>query len=143
MRGVALPDGGALRDWWIADGRWCEGVVPGASEVPGAWVIPGGLADAHVHLTMNFGRVMPHPDGSDALVSANQGGLGRAGVLAVRDAGYAWGGVPRHSSEGPRLQRAGAILAPPGRGYPNVAGRRSRIAWWKSRSKRWPRGRSG
>ena len=63
-------------------------VVPGASEVPGAWVIPGGLADAHVHLTMNFGRVMPHPDGSDALVSANQGGLRRAGVLAVRDARF-------------------------------------------------------
>jgi len=120
LRGVSLPEGGAVRDWWIADGRWRDEAVPDARELPGGWVVPGGLVDAHLHLTMNFGRVMPHADGSDALVAANQGALRRAGVLAVRDAGYAWGGVPRPSFEGPRLQRAGAILAPPGRGYPNV-----------------------
>lgn len=83
-------------------------------------MLPGGLVDAHVHLTMNFGRVMPHADGSDALVAANAAAQRRAGVLALRDAGHAWGGVPREPPDGPRLQRAGSLIAPPGRGYPQV-----------------------
>ena len=69
---------------------------------------------------MNFGRVMPHADGGDALIAANSAAQVGRGVLAVRDAGCAWGGVPRELPGGPRLQRAGRIIAPPGRGYPNV-----------------------
>lgn len=120
VHGVNLPDGTAPRDWWIADGRWHDAAVPGARQLPGGWVLPGGLVDAHVHLTMNFGRVMPHPDGSPALVAANHAAQRRAGVLAVRDAGCAWGGIPDAPPTGPRLQRAGSIMAPAGRGYPNV-----------------------
>lgn len=41
-------------------------------------------------------------------------------MLALRDAGYAWGGVPRESPDGPRLQRVGSLMAPAGRGYPSV-----------------------
>lgn len=115
-----LPGGGAPRDWWIRDGLITETPVPGAVDLPGAWLLPGGLVDAHVHLTMNFGRRMPNEDGSDALVDANALAHLSTGVLALRDAGCAWGGTPRARDGRPALQRAGHILAPPSRGYPNV-----------------------
>lgn len=120
IRGVPLPDGDRAGEWWIADGRWCDRPVAGASDLPGAWVLPGGLVDAHVHLTMNFDRVMPHADGSPALVAANAAAQRRAGVLALRDAGQAWGGTAQVGRSGPRLQRAGSLIAPPERGYPGV-----------------------
>ncbi|MFN7979105.1 MAG: hypothetical protein U0P30_13295 [Vicinamibacterales bacterium] len=120
LRAVRLPDGGTPEDLWIVDGRLTDRPVPGAADLPGGWWLPGGLTDAHVHLTMNFGRRQPFDDGSDALMAANARAFREAGILAVRDAGCAWGGVPRESGDGPRLQRAGCILAPPGRGYPNV-----------------------
>lgn len=126
VRGVVLPDGDRSCDWWIVDGHLTDELVAGASDLPGAWVLPGGLVDAHTHLTMNFGHAMPHADGSDDLIAANGAAQLRAGVLALRDAGHAWGGVPRECPDGPRLQRAGSLIAPPGRGYPNV---RSSIAF--------------
>lgn len=120
LHGVLLPHGIEPQDWWIVDGRLTDRPAPGASDLPGGWILPGGLVDAHVHLTMNFGKAMPCEDGSDALIAANSAAQRKAGVLAIRDAGCAWGGVPRESVEGPRLQRAGSLIAPPGRGYPNV-----------------------
>ncbi|MDH4064441.1 MAG: amidohydrolase family protein [Acidobacteriota bacterium] len=120
VRAVSLPDGDEPEDLWIVDGRLTGQPVAGARELPGGWVLPGGLVDAHVHLTMNFGKVMPHADGSDALMAANGAAQRHAGVLALRDTGCAWGGVPRESPDGPRLQRAGSLMAPAGRGYPNV-----------------------
>lgn len=120
LRAVRLPEGSAPEDLWIVDGRLTDRPVDGATDLPGGWWLPGGLVDAHVHLTMNFGRRQPFDDGSDALIAANARGFRDAGILAVRDAGCAWGGVPRESADGPRLQRAGSIIAPPGRGYPNV-----------------------
>lgn len=120
VRGVWLPDGDEPQDWWIADGRMTDRPVAHARDLPVGWVLLGGLVDAHVHLTMNFGRVMPFADGSDALIAANAAAQRRAGVLALRDAGVAWGGLPRQTADGPRLQRAGSLMAPPGRGYPNV-----------------------
>ncbi len=120
LHAVRLPDDSEATHWWIADGLVGDRAVAGARDVPGGWFLPGGLVDAHVHLTMNFGKVMPHPDGSDALIRDNAAAQRRAGVLALRDAGYAWGAVPRESADGPRLQRAGSLIAPPGRGYPNV-----------------------
>ena len=96
-------DGEAPRHWWVSDGRLTDRPVPGARDLPGQWLLPGGLVDAHVHLTMNFGKAMPHDDGSDELVAANGDAQRRAGVLALRDAGCAWGGVPRESVAGPRL----------------------------------------
>lgn len=120
LRAVSLPDGDTPQDWWIASGTLRDRPVADSRDLPGGWWLPGGLIDAHVHLTMNFGKVMPHPDGSDALIAANARAQRQAGVLALRDAGNAWGGEPRESSSGPRLQRAGSLIAPPGRGYPNV-----------------------
>jgi imidazolonepropionase-like amidohydrolase len=120
LRAVRLPDGTDPEDAWIVDGRLTDRPVPGAVDLPGNWWLPGGLTDAHVHLTMNFGRRQPFDDGSDVLMAANARSFRDAGILAVRDAGHAWGGVPRETAAGPRLQRAGSILAPPGRGYPNV-----------------------
>lgn len=120
LRAVRLPEGSDAEDLWIVDGRLTDRPAPGAADLPGGWWLPGGLVDAHVHLTMNFGRRQPFDDGSDALIAANARAFRDAGILAVRDAGCAWGGVPRESADGPRLQRAGSILAPSGRGYPNV-----------------------
>lgn len=120
LQAVPLPHGGVPVQWWIDGGRVSATPIPGARNLPGRWVLPGGLVDAHVHLTMNPGVVMPHADGSPALVAANAAAQRAAGVLAVRDAGYAWGGVPSEPAAGPRLQRAGSVMALPGRGYPNV-----------------------
>lgn len=121
LHAIRLPDGDVPEHLWIdARGRLGDRPIDGAVELPGGWWLPGGLVDAHVHLTMNFGKVMPHPDGSDALIAANARAQRAAGVLAVRDAGHAWGGVPRASADGPHLQRAGSLIAPPGRGYPGV-----------------------
>lgn len=120
LHGVLLPVGTAPQHVWVANGRVVDRPVPDARDLPGGWILPGGLVDAHAHLTMNFGRVMPHDDGTEALMAANAGAQRRAGVLALRDAGCAWGGVPGEPADGPRLQRAGSLIAPPGRGYPNV-----------------------
>lgn len=120
IRATMLPDGHAVREWWIHDGRLSATPVPGAADLPGAWMLPGGLVDAHVHLTMNFGRRVPEADGSDALVDANAQAHLASGVLAYRDAGCAWGGTPVGREGRPALQRAGRILAPPTRGYPNI-----------------------
>ncbi len=79
VRGVVLPDGDRSCDWRIVDGHLTDEPVAGASDLPGAWVLPGGLVDAHTHLTMNFGRAMPHADGSDDLIAANGAAQLRAG----------------------------------------------------------------
>lgn len=120
VHAISVLERSGTRDWWISSGRATSTPVLGSRQVPGGWVLPGGLVDAHVHLTMNFGKAMPHADGSDGLIAANAAAQLRAGVLALRDAGHAWGGVPRESANGPHLQRAGSLIAPPGRGYPQV-----------------------
>jgi imidazolonepropionase-like amidohydrolase len=120
VRATLLPDGTEPQEWWVADGRLLDSPVPDAIDLPGRWLLPGGLVDAHVHLTMNFGRLMPYADGSAELVKANTKAHRQRGILALRDAGYAWGGIPFESPDGPRLQRAGSLMAPPGRGYPKV-----------------------
>lgn len=117
---MRLPDGREPEDLWIVDSRLQTTPVDGARDLPGAYLLPGGMVDAHMHLTMNFGDVMPHPDGSDELVAANSRAQREAGVLAVRDAGCAWGGIPKEPVEGPRLQRAGRLNAFPDRGYTSV-----------------------
>lgn len=57
---VELPDGRAPEHLWIADGQVSALPVFGADDLPGGWMLPGGLVDAHMHLTMNFCKVMPH-----------------------------------------------------------------------------------
>ena len=120
LRATVLPHGRHPIDAWVGHGVISEQPIAGASTLPGRFVLAGGLVDAHVHLTMNFGRALPHADGSDALMGANADRHRHAGILALRDAGAAWGGVPHELDEGPRLQRASRLLAPAGRGYPNV-----------------------
>jgi imidazolonepropionase-like amidohydrolase len=119
VRGVRLPDGEPV-EWWVAGAHVSETPIAGARDLPGGWVLPGGLVDAHVHRTMNFAG-HPHTDGSEALVAANLAACRTAGVLAVRDTGLAWGGWPEGEPEdGPRVQSAGRLLAATGRGYPSV-----------------------
>lgn len=120
VHAICLPEGQAPEDWWIVDGRLSDVPVPGAVTLPGGWVLPGGLVDAHIHRTMNFND-FALPDGSEALAAANLAAQRAAGVLAVRDAGLAWGGWPTSApADGPRVQSAGRLLAAPGRGYPGV-----------------------
>jgi imidazolonepropionase-like amidohydrolase len=115
-----LPDGDAPEEWWIVDGQISDEPVPGARELPGKCFLPGGLVDSHMHGTMNMNGYA-HANGSDALIAANLAAQRAAGVLAVRDAGLAFGG--RYSSAleaGMRVQSAGRILAAPGHGYPGI-----------------------
>jgi imidazolonepropionase-like amidohydrolase len=120
LHAVRLPDGAQPEEWWIIDGQLNDTPVAGARELPGSWFLPGGLVDAHAHLTMNFNG-LPLRDGSDELIAANLAAQRAAGVLALRDAGLAWDGVPAPDlARGPRLQSAGRLLAPPGRGYPQI-----------------------
>jgi len=121
LHAVRLPDGLHAEDWWIVDGRWSDTPVPGARPLPGAWFVPGGLADVHVHVTMNFNG-FALVDGSAALIAANLAAQRQAGVLMLRDTGLAWGGrlgAAQPAGE-PLVQRAGRIHAPPGRGYPQI-----------------------
>lgn len=120
LRAVRLPDGDTTEEWWIVDGQFSERPVPGARELPGGWFLPGGLVDAHMHSTMNFNGYSL-ADGSDALIAANLAAQRAAGVLAVRDAGLAWGGRYGPALEtGPHVQSAGSLLAAPERGYPGI-----------------------
>lgn len=120
IRGVRLPDGEQVEEWWVADGVWHSRPIPGARELPGSWILPGGLVDAHAHLSMNFSG-LGHPDGSAELMAANLDAQLAAGVLAVRDAGLAWGAVAlAERPQGPRVQWSGRLLSAPGRGYPAI-----------------------
>jgi imidazolonepropionase-like amidohydrolase len=120
LAAVRLPDGAEPEECWIVDGQISDTPAPGAHDLPGGWFLPGGLVDAHAHLTMNFNGFALH-DGSDDLIAANLAAQRAAGVLALRDAGIAWAGRPKpECTHGPRLQSAGRLLAPPGRGYPQI-----------------------
>jgi imidazolonepropionase-like amidohydrolase len=114
VRAVALPDGGAPADLWIADGRLTDAPVDGAEDLPGTFVAPG-LVDAHVHLTFEARDRLGLERGSRELVDAHLGLHRRAGVLAVRDAG-SLPGVELHTGtdRGVRVVGCGPFLAPAG-----------------------------
>jgi imidazolonepropionase-like amidohydrolase len=119
IRAVRLPDGQRPEDWWVRDGRLSDQPAPNARELPGGWVLPG-LVDAHVHLSLDF-NACGLPMGSDALIEANMKAQLAAGVLAVRDIGAVPGArLEAHLDRGPRVARAGRILAPPGRFYQGI-----------------------
>jgi len=119
LRAVRLPDGEHAEDWWIHDGRLTDQPVPNARELPGGWVLPG-LADAHVHLSLDI-NATGLPVGSAALIDANMDAQLSAGVLAVRDVGAVPGArLEAHRDRGPRVARAGRILAPPGRFHAGI-----------------------
>ena len=93
LAAVRLPDGTQPEEWWIVDGQIRATPIPGARDLPGGWFLPGGLVDAHAHLTMNVNGFTLR-DGSDGLIATNLAAQRTAGVLALRDAGLAWGGRP-------------------------------------------------
>jgi imidazolonepropionase-like amidohydrolase len=123
---VRLPDGERAEDWWIDDGTLTDQPMPNARELPGGWVLPG-LVDAHVHLSLDLSAT-GLPVGSAALIDANMEAHLAAGVLAVRDVGAVpgaesrrmEGGLEAHRDRGPRVARAGRILAPPGRFHAGI-----------------------
>lgn len=120
LHAIRLPDGIGVEDWWIANGILHDTPIPGASDLPGGWFLPGGLIDAHAHLTMNFNG-FDLRDGSDELIAANVQAQRAAGILGLRDAGLAWGGKrTAQPTHGPRVQSAGRLLAAPERGYPQI-----------------------
>ncbi|HET6506667.1 MAG TPA: amidohydrolase family protein [Baekduia sp.] len=73
--------------------------------------IPGGLVDAHAHLTLDLG--------AGPGVAANRAAARAAGVLAVRDAGSRHG-IPPDELDGAREVAAGAFLAPAGGHLPHL-----------------------
>ena len=118
LRAVLLPDGTDPVDMFVVDGRVTFEPSPGAEELPGHFVSPG-LVDAHVHLSLDFAGIgLPH--GSPALVTANLERQRQAGVLALRDAGYAQqldvDAVELPAS--PVVLRSGWLTTPPGRFFP-------------------------
>jgi hypothetical protein len=50
------------------------------------YLLPGGLVDAHAHLSLDFSRT-GLAKGSEALIKLNQDKQLQSGVLALRDAG--------------------------------------------------------
>lgn len=115
---VLLPDGADPIDLWVTDGKVTYEPVPDAERLDGAFVAPG-LVDAHVHLSLDFAETgMDH--GSKDLVGENLQRHVGAGVLALRDAGYAQtlriDDIALPAS--PVVKRSGWILTPEGRFFP-------------------------
>jgi imidazolonepropionase-like amidohydrolase len=115
LRAVVLPDGEEPVDLWVGADGVAETPLPGTEEVPGAFVLFGGLVDAHFHATLDFEeRGLSRTE----LLDANLAALARAGVLAARDMGQ-----PPDAPwliQGPRLTAARTLLVPPGRYFPGL-----------------------
>lgn len=99
LRAVRLPDGDVPED--IGDG---------GTELPGRYALPGGLVDAHSHLSIPLGG-SGLPLGSAELVAENYSRNRRAGVLGMRDCGQ----VPGSEVDLPGVVPCGRFLAPAGR----------------------------
>ena len=107
---IVLPDG-EQRDLWVVDGRLSGVPIDAAAALPGRYALPG-LVDAHAHVSVADLQPL---DASAA--TANLRGVGRRGVLFVRDLGSP-GSVTleiRPAADLPRLQAAGRVHAPRGR----------------------------
>jgi imidazolonepropionase-like amidohydrolase len=117
LRAVVLPDGSSPVDLWVDEDGVCETPVAGAVEVPGAYVLLGGLVDAHFHATLDFEeRGLSRPE----LLEANLAALSRAGVLAARDMGQPPDAPWLLDRQGPRFTAARTLLVPPGRYIPGL-----------------------
>ncbi|MEZ4869274.1 MAG: amidohydrolase family protein [Caldilineaceae bacterium] len=119
LHATILPDGDRREEWWIVDGCWSRTPVAGAVDLPGAWLLPGGLVDAHVHLGMDFNN-MGLALGSEVLMAANLATQQRAGVLALRDAGLLPGARLDPVACRGRVIAAGPMMAPAGRFHPGL-----------------------
>src|SRR4051812_23932450 len=92
-------------------------VVEYDGELPGSFAIPGGLVDAHAHLTLDFGGAVGLDKGSPELVAANIERQARAGVLWIRDTGA----VDGARVFGPGVIPCGRFLAPRGRYFSELS----------------------
>ena len=81
--------------------------------------LPGGLVDAHAHLTLDFSRT-GLAKGSAALIRINQDKQVRSGVLALRDAGQVPGASLEEGGSGLHVIRSGHLLAPEGHYHPGL-----------------------
>ena len=117
LRAVVLPDGSSPVDLWIDANGVSETPVAGAIDVPGVYVLFGGLVDAHFHATLDFEeRGLSRPE----LLKANLAALSRAGVLAARDMGQPPDAPWLLDRQGPRFTAARTLLVPPGRYFPGL-----------------------
>ena len=120
VRAVWLPEGSSAEDWWLVDGRLTQTPVAGAPLLPGRYLLPGGLVDAHAHLTLDFANT-GLPQGSAALIQANWQRQQASGVLALRDAGVTPGAWLADALPDQPVLTAGRLLAPPGHYYAHLA----------------------
>ncbi len=117
LHAVVLPDGSSPVDLWVDEDGVSETPIAGAVDVPGAFVLFGGLVDAHFHATLDFeARGLSRPE----LLEANLAALARAGVLAARDMGQPPDAPWLLDRQGPRFTAARTLLAPPGRYFPGL-----------------------
>ena len=117
LHAVVLPDGSSPVDLWVDEEGVSETPIAGAVDVPGAFVLFGGLVDAHFHATLDFeARGLSRPE----LLEANLAALARAGVLAARDMGQPPDAPWLLDRQGPRFTAARTLLAPPGRYFPGL-----------------------
>ncbi|WP_053226074.1 amidohydrolase family protein [Solirubrobacter soli] len=117
LRAVVLPDGEAPLDLWVNADGVSETPLAGARELPGVYVLFGGLVDAHFHATLDFEeRGLQRPE----LLEANLAALHAAGVLAARDTGQAPDAPWLLDRQGPRFTAARTLLVPPGRYFPGL-----------------------
>jgi imidazolonepropionase-like amidohydrolase len=118
MRAVLLPDGRDPVEVWSVDGRLTSRPQEAATDLPGEY-LSAGLVDAHVHLSLDFAAT-GLPLGSAELMAQNLDRHARAGVLALRDAGYVQhlrlDGIDLPPS--PRVLRSGWLTTPEGRFFP-------------------------
>src|SRR5689334_1828719 len=83
------------------------------------WTIPGGLVDAHAHLSFEPHDVFNLPRGSRELIAAGLRAHREAGELVVRDVG-ALPGVIVTGDDDVTVIPSGPFLAPPGHYVPHL-----------------------
>lgn len=120
IRATLLPHETEPTDVWVKDGRLTFSPVQDAQTLDAKYMSLG-LVDSHVHLSIDFGN-SDLPPSSPELVLHNAYMQLRAGVTAVRDAGYVQDlpldGV--HYKPMPTVLRSGWIHVPEGRYFPGI-----------------------
>jgi imidazolonepropionase-like amidohydrolase len=117
LRAVLLPDGTEPVDLWVGEEGLSDTPLADARPLPGAYVLPGGLVDAHFHATLDFEeRGLTRAE----LLDANLQALERSGVLAARDMGQPPDAPWLVDRQGPRFTAARTLLVPPGRYFPGL-----------------------
>ncbi len=120
IRAILLPNGTARETWWLQQGQLAQTPIPAAVELPGNYLLPGGLVDAHAHLTHDFAN-SGLDAGSQALIAANWQRQLTSGVLNLRAAGLTPPAGLLSTPFSGRVLPAGRIFAPPGRYHQGVA----------------------